>query len=236
MASNSINCLLTGFDAFGEHQTNCTQALVEAFPDILKTKPVAGSAPSQEVHITKLLLPTAGKRGWNKLRKALDVLSQTGPALIIMNGLAASRTTLSLERFAMNLKDYRIADNDGQQPQDCPIDKKAADLLRTRLDLPAIKAGLTRAGFPCEISNHAGTYICNELYFRAQQYQEGHKSIKAVLFVHWPEPKDFIKGAAASKKKKLAKQATLAVRKKGAQLKIMEQALVEIVERAALVL
>jgi pyrrolidone-carboxylate peptidase len=136
----------------------------------------------------------------------------------------------------MNLKDYRIADNDGHQPQDCPIDKKAPDLLRTLLDLPTIKAGLTRAGFSCDISNHAGTYICNELYFRAQQYQEDQKSIKAVLFVHWPEPQDFIKGAAASKKKNLARQATLAMRNKGAQLKIMEQALVEIVERAALVL
>ena len=201
MASKSLNCLLTGFDAFGEHRANPTQSLVEAFPDILKTRPVAGYGASREVHISKLVLPTAGKRGWTKLKRALDELAATpGPALVIMNGLAARREALSLERFAMNLKDYRIADNDGHKPEDSPIDKKAPDLLRTELDLPIIKAALSRAGFPCEISNHAGTFICNELYFRALHFRDAHKAIKTVLFVHWPEPADFIKGQLPARK------------------------------------
>lgn len=238
MASKSINCLLTGFDAFGEHQQNPSQILVEAFPDILKTKQTGKSGLAKEVHITKLVLPTAGKEGWRRLKKALDDLnSMPGPAFVLMTGLAAKRETLSLERFAMNIKDYRIADNSGEQPQDCPIDKKAPDLLRTQLSLVELKDKLSRQGIPAEVSNHAGTFICNELYFRALNYQLGSDGLlKAVLFVHLPEPAQFCKSMAAGKNKKASAQASLAGRSRKNQLQVMGQALAEIVESLALVL
>lgn len=233
-SSKSINCLLTGFDAFGGHRANPTELMVETFPDIIK---IGTPGHIRTVHISKLVLPTAGRRAWRKLKKALDELAAENnrPILVIMSGLAARRTNISLERYAMNLRDYRIADNDGHRPLDSPVDKKAPALLRTDTDLQALQKTLERAGFAGEISNHAGNFVCNEVYFQALNFALKNKQIKGTLFVHWPEPAAFIKSAAAGKKKTVAKAAAEAA-SRHERIKLMQRALLEIVESTALFL
>lgn len=232
--SKSINCLLTGFDAFGTNRANPTELMVETFPDIIK---IASAGHIRSVHITKLVLPTAGRRAWRILKKALDEIGAANncPTLVIMNGLAAKRTKISLERFAMNLRDYRISDNDGDQHLDSPVDKKAPQLLRTGLDLAGLQKALERAGFGSEISNHAGNFVCNEIYFQALNFKEKNKQIKGVIFVHWSEPAAFIKSAATSKKKSIANAAAQADSRQK-RINLMQRALGEIVESAALFL
>ncbi len=208
MASKPLTCLLTGFDAFGDHLSNPSQTLVDTFPDMVKVQPGGRLRPEKVIHIRKLILPTAGTAAWKKLQKVLTSLTSTDEnSIVIMTGFASSRQYLSIERFALNCKDYRIADNTGDQPLDKQIDKNADGLLRTGIDLIAMHKSLMAAGYPCEISNHAGTFVCNELYFRALNYGLATKQLKAVLFIHLPEPAAFVRSLAKSSKKNLANQA-----------------------------
>lgn len=122
---------------------------------------------------------------------------------------AASRQHLSLERFALNVRDYGIADNEGEIIQDSFVDQQEQDLLRTSLSLPPLAALIKAAGYPCEVSNHAGTFICNELYFKALAYcrKNGRGRIKAVLFVHLPGLENFTQACAASPKRSVSRRA-----------------------------
>lgn len=181
MASKQLTCLLTGFDAFGEHKVNPTEVIVRAFPDSIDN--------ADQIQIRKVILPTAGRNGWSTLKTELQSTLREAPGkvLILMTGLAAKSTAMSLERFAMNFKDYRIADNSGDQPIDEPVIPDADDLLRTNADLAALQKQMSARGHSVEISNHAGTFVCNDLYYRALHFAAEEKRIATTLFVHLPD-------------------------------------------------
>lgn len=233
MPAKAITCLLTGFDAFGKNMVNPTELLVEAFPDLLITKPSGTSKRVKEIHIEKRILPTAGIKGWKALKAALDhaVKNSPGPLFVVMTGLANKREWLNLERFAINIKDYGLPDNSGHQPLDKPINKNAPELLRTKIDLAALNSAINKSGYPAVISNHAGTFICNELYFQALNYALSQPKIKSVLFVHVPTAKQFAQSAAKSKKKSIA-NAALKATTSSKQTALLGEAVAEIVETA----
>lgn len=233
VSAKTITCLLTGFDAFGTNKVNPTELVVASFPDSLITKPSGPSSRVKEIHIEKLILPTAGIKGWKALKSALDdtVKRSHYPIYIVMTGLAQKREWLNLERFAINIKDYGLPDNSGHQPLDKPINKNAPDLLRTNIDLAALNSAIKKAGYPSVISNHAGTFICNELYFQALNYALSQPKIKSVIFVHLPSEKQFAQSAAKSKKRAIADAAQKAKTSKK-QIALLSQAVAEIIETA----
>ncbi len=226
MASKELTCLLTGFDAFGTHKVNPTEVIVSAFPDIIDGR--------KQIEIRKVNLPTAGLSGWKLLKKQLNetLATSSGPVMVLMTGLAANRTSMSLERFAINVKDYRIADNSGRQPLDKPIVIGGHDLLRTSLDLTSLNKELTATGYPFDISNHAGTFVCNELYYQALAFAADEKRIGPLLFVHIPESSKFTGAASESKVKEVAARARLA-KTKIQQTKLMSAALQELLVTVA---
>ena len=54
-----------------------------------------------------------------------------------------------------------MPDNDGDCPVDLPIRAEGPAAYFATLPLRRIQAGLQDAGIPVEISNSAGTYVCN---------------------------------------------------------------------------
>jgi pyroglutamyl-peptidase len=241
-AEKPITLLLTGFDAFAGDQYNPSQLVVESFPDILKSKARGPHSKdsAKEIHIRKQVLPTSGAKGWKILKKALDATLQQaeGPVIVLMLGLAAVRQTISLERFAMNFRDYRAPDNNGERRLEETIEAKAPQLLRTNLDLPHLQQLTSAAGFPCDISNHAGTFICNELYFRALNYRREFSEIGTVLFMHLPPEKVFAKTAKKAKTKSTSKALAETLKGiikagKSRQIALLSDAIVEVAENIA---
>ena len=209
-----LTCLVTGFEPFGQSRSNPSAELVEALSDRIYygfNKSESGRTGKVRLKLHRQVLPTAGKSGWQALKKAIDetLLSGEGPVLLLMTGLAASRPHLSIERFALNVRDYGIADNEGAIIHDSFVDPEQPDLLRTSLALPPVAALIKAAGYPCEISNHAGTFICNELYFKALTYcrKHGRGRIKAVLFMHLPSLENFAESCAASPTRSVSRRA-----------------------------
>lgn len=144
--------ILTGFGPFGDVSENPSAAIARG----LNGEVIGGHAIIAEV------LPVEFETASKRLR---DLLRQHEPALAVCLGVAASRRVLSLERVAINLMDARIPDNAGTQPLDQPVVAGGPSAYFTSLPIKAMKEAMTKSGATVEVSNSAGTYVCNCLFY-----------------------------------------------------------------------
>ena len=142
-----MKILVTGFEPFGSDAENPTLLAVNALPETL-----AGA------RILKRILPVSFQAAQRMVRAAV---AQEGVDAAVLTGLAGGRAKISLERVAINMQDARMPDNDGDCPVDLPIRAEGPAAYFATLPLRHIQAGLQDAGIPVEISNSAGTYVCN---------------------------------------------------------------------------
>lgn len=144
--------LLTGFEPFGGDKLNPSWLVAQALHGEF-----IGGAPVQA-----LCLPCVYGAALAVLQAALV---QQRPAVVLALGLAAGRTVLSLERVAINVDDARIADNAGAMPIDTPVVGGAPAAYFSRLPIKAIVATLRAAGLPAAVSQTAGTFVCNHVFY-----------------------------------------------------------------------
>ena len=149
---NLPSVLLTGFDAFGGDTLNPSWLAVQALHDGV----VDGH------RIVAAQLPTAFEDSGPLL---LKLLRKHKPVLVICVGLAGGRAALSLERIAINVDDARIADNAGAQPVDMPVVKGGPPAYFSSLPIKAMLQTLTAAGIAAEVSQTAGTFVCNHVFY-----------------------------------------------------------------------
>lgn len=144
--------LLTGFDPFGGDAVNPSWLAVER----LRGEILAGH------RIETAQLPTAFERAPRALRAAIR---RHRPALVLCIGQAGGRSAISFERVAINVIDARIPDNDGAQPVDVPVVRNGPAAYFSTLPIKSLRAALLAAGVPAEISQTAGTFVCNQVFY-----------------------------------------------------------------------
>ena len=144
--------LLTGFDPFGGGTVNPSWLIASA----LHRRQIGGH------RVLAAQLPTQFSASVPRL-KAL--LKAHRPALVICLGLASGRAALSLERIAINVDDARIADNAGAQPVDTPVVPGGPAAYFTSLPIKAMRQAIQAAGVPAEVSQTAGTFVCNHIFY-----------------------------------------------------------------------
>jgi pyroglutamyl-peptidase len=144
--------LLTGFDPFGGDTINPSWEAVSR---------VHGETNADRRVITAQL-PTTFAGAPKALRAALR---RHAPDLVLCVGQAGGRAALSLERVAINVNDARIPDNAGAQPVDTRVVKRGPAAYFTSLPIKAMHADLRAAGIPAEISQTAGTFVCNQAFY-----------------------------------------------------------------------
>lgn len=144
--------LVTGFDPFGGEAVNPSQRIAQA----LDGEVVAGH------RIVGAILPTE----FGAAPAALEeLIARHRPALVLALGQAGGREGISLERVAVNLIDARIPDNAGSQPVDMPIVENAANAYFSTLPIKAMLQRLRDAGIPASLSQTAGTFVCNQVFY-----------------------------------------------------------------------
>ncbi|MFT3778089.1 MAG: pyroglutamyl-peptidase I [Ottowia sp.] len=144
--------LVTGFDAFGGDALNPSWEIARA----LHRRQVAGH------RVLAAQLPTVFGAALARLD---ELLAAHRPALVICLGLAAGRAALSLERVAINVDDARIPDNAGAQPIDVPVVAGAPAAYFSTLPIKAMRQAMLAAGVPAEVSQTAGTFVCNHVFY-----------------------------------------------------------------------
>lgn len=215
-----FRCVVTGFNGFGPNTENPSQLVAQNLP-ISVSFPKTG-----EVKITSLVLPTCCSQAWDKLKTHLKRKSKV-QNIVILTGLAAKRDRINLERLAVNVRDYAIKDNgghkyDGESIDDGPL------ALKTEAPLIDFRRKLQAAGFPAVISNHAGTFVCNDVYYRSLFFQLKNGSPDLVLFVHVPRLMKFRKTVQIEGNQKTRALAE-AARTRTKQIELMQAAIIEVI-------
>ena len=167
-----MRILLTGFEPFGKYKENSSWAVAEK----VTACGVIG------VEIFKKRLPVSFVGVGAALRKAVE---ECRPNVVVMLGQAAGIDYIKLERIAINMMDAAVADNDGFLPDEEPICADGAAALFTDVDIKGLRRVLEEQGVLAKVSNSAGLYVCNRLYYEALQLCKEWPGMKA-LFVHLP--------------------------------------------------
>lgn len=174
-----MSILLTGFEPFGGAAGNPSGRLV---------RQVAG-----EMSVAGRVLPVDSARIGDCLRESLLELR---PDLLLCVGVAG-RPVVSVERVAINVLDFRIPDNGGHQPCDAPVVPGGPAAYLATVPVKAMLAALTSAGVPAEISNTAGTFLCNQAMYLGLHLAErlGLRTRVGFLHIPWSDADDAPEGA-----------------------------------------
>ncbi|MBL0886321.1 pyroglutamyl-peptidase I family protein [Myceligenerans indicum] len=155
-----MRALVTAFEPFGGDQVNASAEAVARL--------AAGwDASAEGAVLDTLLLPVTFGGAFAPVRSAVLAASEAGaPYDVVFGvGLAARTSLVRLERVAINVADARIPDNAGQVPADEPLVEAGPAAHFTGLPVKAALAALHDAGVPAAVSNTAGTFVCNALFY-----------------------------------------------------------------------
>ena len=167
---NRKQLLITGFDPFGGQSINPAWEAVKRLPERIGVF---------EVH--KLEIPTVFGLA---AQKVLEEAERCRPDVIVCIGQAGGRTDVTPERVGINLRDARIGDNAGNQPQEEPIVHGGPDAYFSTLPVKRMAQAIQAAGYPGSVSNSAGTFVCNDVLYSLLHHYAG-TDVK-VGFIHVP--------------------------------------------------
>ena len=166
--------LITGFDPFGGDTLNPSWEAVRLLP-----------ARVGGCELCKLNIPvTFGAAA----AKVLETAAEFQPDVILSVGLAGGRDAVTPERIAVNIRDARIPDNAGFQPQGEPVDENGPAAYFSTVPVTAMVQAVRDAGIPAAVSNTAGTYVCNDVLYTLLNKYAG--TAVRVGFIHVPRTPD----------------------------------------------
>ena len=145
--------LLTGFEPFGGDTANPSWAAARSAARLLQ---------AEGLDVQAVELPCVFGDSAKVLAEALD---RFRPELVLCAGQAGGRARISLERVAINCDDARIPDNAGNQPVDEPVVPGGPAAYFTSLPVKAALASLGAEQIPAVVSQSAGTYVCNHVFY-----------------------------------------------------------------------
>lgn len=168
-----MKILLTGFEAFGQSNINPSERVVGRMAEW----------QFEEFELETAVLPVDRFRGPEAL---LACVEQSQPDGVVCLGEAGGRHAISIERVAINLLDFGIADNDGLIVQDEKIVADGPDAYFTTLPVRQLKQSLNEANIPAELSLSAGAFLCNQVTYSLLHYLAQRELAVPAGFVHLP--------------------------------------------------
>lgn len=179
--------LLTGFNRFADLEANPSELIVEA---------IAGrSRAAGRADVVTEVLPTEYRRAGERIR---ELIRQLKPDAILGLGVAAGSRSFRLERIALNLDDSNEPDNAGEIALGRRIEAEGPAACSSNLPLTPMLDALERLGIPAVISNHAGAFVCNHVFYLARYHVEQSGIPCRCGFIHVPcassqvtTPRDF---------------------------------------------
>ncbi len=167
-----MKILVTGFDPFGDDDVNPASLILDELP---------AKIGNHEIETRQI--PTSAKRSRIELENLLN--GQSFDAVICI-GQAGGRPDVTLERVAINLDEFRIADNDGEVLSGQKICADGPDGFLSRLPLKTMVKHVQNRKIPASVSYSAGTFVCNHIFYLANYIlaQQGKNGMST--FIHVP--------------------------------------------------
>ena len=151
--------LVTAFEAFDGEKLNPTEKVLGFLPDTV-----------EETSVKKLVLPVEFHRS---LELALAAVEEIRPAAVVMLGQAGGRSAVTPESTARTEMNARIPDNAGYRPEHLPVVEGGPGIYRSTLPLEEMLREMKSHGIPCELSDDAGAYVCNALFYGMMDHLKG---------------------------------------------------------------
>jgi len=165
--------LLTGFEPFGGEALNPSGEIARQFDGV----EIGGH------RVCGAVLPCVFGKSATELKR---LMQRHRPALVICLGLANGRAGITPERVAINVDDARIPDNAGRQPVDRPIVRRGPAAYWSTLPVKAIVTALRRQRVPATVSQTAGTFVCNHVFYVLMHELARQRTKVRGGFIHLP--------------------------------------------------
>jgi pyroglutamyl-peptidase len=165
--------LLTGFEPFGAYKDNPSVEVAEA----LHGRTVG------DVAVHSAILPVHHARAAGLVAQ---LVRDVAPRAIVHLGLAGGRARLALERVAVNVMDFEIADNAGYRATGEPCVAGGPAAYFSTLPLETMHEALGAAGVPAYLSSSAGTYLCNQTFYTTRHLLASRGLHTPAGFIHLP--------------------------------------------------
>ena len=164
--------LITGFEPFGGEMRNPSKEIARA----LDGRVIA------DCRVAGVVLPCVFREALAELSRQLRVRR---PVRVICLGQAGGRAEITPERVAINIDDARIADNAGAQPVDLPVVRGGPVAYWSTLPVKAIVVALQQRDIPAAVSQTAGTFVCNHVFFGLMHALRRRRGVRGG-FIHVP--------------------------------------------------
>jgi pyroglutamyl-peptidase len=168
-----LTVLLTGFAPFDGAAVNPSELVVRA----LAAEPPADRA----LHTAVLPVTYAGATP-----ALFAAIARHAPDIVLATGLAGGRAHISVERVAINVDDARIPDNEGQRRIDMPVVAGGPAAYFATVPIKAMAAAIRSSGAPAQVSQSAGTFLCNHVFYQACHVAATSRPGLRVGFLHLP--------------------------------------------------
>jgi pyroglutamyl-peptidase len=173
-----VKILLTGFNAFHGVKVNPSEEVALGLAE--------RAAIGTGVALMTSVLPTEYVAATRRIRQ---LFRSARPDAVLCLGVATKRDRISLERVALNLDDDPTPDNAGVVRRGRKIVRGGPDVYWTTLPLDAMLRALRGARVRAYISNHAGTFLCNHLFYAARHEAARARRAISCGFIHIPGAK-----------------------------------------------
>jgi len=166
--------LLTGFESFGGEKVN---------PSILACRRLDGKTfGAHRVRVEEVPLR------FEEIRGTIEgYIEKWRPSAVICTGQGGG-SWLNLERVAINVADVtRAAYNCGAKPRDATLVEGGPAAYFTRLPIRRLLSKVREGGVPAEVSNSAGAFGCNQIFYHLMDYAGRKKLGIPAGFIHVPK-------------------------------------------------
>lgn len=146
-----MRVLVTYFAPFGTDQENASALAAKLLPEKIG-----------DAQVVTAELPVAFGAAETALKQAI---ARVSPDLVLCTGQAEGTAEMHLERVAVNLRDARMPDNEGNAPDETPVCPDGPAAYFATIPVKRLAEALRKAGIPAVVSDSAGTYVCNDVMY-----------------------------------------------------------------------
>jgi pyroglutamyl-peptidase len=180
-----VRILLSSFEPFGSHEINASAEVARRL----------GGIGVEGAELAVIELPVVR---YEAARRLVDAFERVRPDAAALLGIDNKRSSITPERVAVNVDDYRIPDNAGNLPADELIAPVGPTAYWSTLPIKAIVAALAASGIPAEVSNSAGTYLCNHVFYSLLHHIDVAGGRCRAGLVHIPQMREAFEGEGPS--------------------------------------
>lgn len=172
-----MKVLVTGFQPFAGREINVSEEVA------LRLEATG--------NFSVRILPVSFKRAFQSVIQYLEA-DDSVDLLVMLGETGTTHDHIRLERVAVNLKDCMTADSDGDIFDEEPLIPEAPAAYFTRVPIKRICSMLRNEGHKVKITNSAGTYVCNGLYYNVLHYVDRREKDLEAVFIHLPASQEWV--------------------------------------------